>query len=158
MWQDWECPVPFPSRCHHLSSNRHSSHFPPEPTADPRCQFTGTNPMCGVQRRAAIRPPPPPSRRCHHKVILTGTPIQNQIGELFTLLNLLDPKVFASKDAFLRCYGQMTDSSTVKQLHKQLQPCPSRPPPPGSRAMGWTQGGPCTQAGGGPRGCASFQT
>eukprot|EP00667_Euglena_gracilis_P000178 EG_transcript_178 len=60
--------------------------------------------------------------RCHHKVILTGTPIQNQIGELFTLLNLLDPKVFASKDAFLRCYGQMTDSSTVKQLHKQLQP------------------------------------
>ena len=60
--------------------------------------------------------------QCDHKVILTGTPIQNQISELFTLLNLLDEKVFNSKEAFLESYGQMTDSGAVKQLHKQLQP------------------------------------
>jgi ATP-dependent helicase STH1/SNF2 len=35
-----------------------------------------------------------------HRLLLTGTPLQNNLGELWALLNFLLPKVFNSCDDF----------------------------------------------------------
>jgi len=50
------------------------------------------------------------------RLILTGTPIQNNLEELFGLLSFLDPIVFNSKDAFLASYGKMEGAADVKAL------------------------------------------
>ena len=38
--------------------------------------------------------------KCRHKVLLTGTPVQNSLEELFHLLHFLNPATFPSFDAF----------------------------------------------------------
>ena len=38
--------------------------------------------------------------KTQHRLLLTGTPLQNNIGELWSLLNFLMPKLFQSKDNF----------------------------------------------------------
>ena len=38
--------------------------------------------------------------KCRHKVLLTGTPVQNTLEELFHLLHFLNPATFPSFDAF----------------------------------------------------------
>ncbi|XP_027348817.1 ATP-dependent helicase BRM isoform X2 [Abrus precatorius] len=38
--------------------------------------------------------------RCHRRLLLTGTPLQNDLKELWSLLNLLLPEVFDNKKAF----------------------------------------------------------
>ena len=35
-----------------------------------------------------------------HRILLTGTPIQNSLGELWSLLNFVLPRVFNSSDTF----------------------------------------------------------
>ena len=35
-----------------------------------------------------------------HRVLLTGTPLQNSLTELWALLNFLLPKIFSSSDTF----------------------------------------------------------
>jgi SNF2 family DNA or RNA helicase len=35
-----------------------------------------------------------------HRILLTGTPLQNSLHELWALLNFLLPKIFASSDTF----------------------------------------------------------
>ena len=37
---------------------------------------------------------------CDHRLLLTGTPIQNNVGELWPLLNFLDPERFEKKEDF----------------------------------------------------------
>ena len=53
---------------------------------------------------------------------LTGTPLQNNVGELWTMLNLLDPTSFPSSDAFLEQYGDMTSADQVAGLTERLRP------------------------------------
>jgi SWI/SNF-related matrix-associated actin-dependent regulator of chromatin subfamily A member 5 len=36
--------------------------------------------------------------KCQRRLLLTGTPLQNDLGELWSLLNLTMPKVFGNKD------------------------------------------------------------
>ena len=62
------------------------------------------------------------SIKSKHRVILTGTPIQNHVGELFMLLHFLDPKTFKSQEKFMSKYGNMQDTDTLKDLHEILQP------------------------------------
>ena len=38
--------------------------------------------------------------RCAHRILLTGTPLQNSLGELWALLNFVLPKVFDSAASF----------------------------------------------------------
>lgn len=38
--------------------------------------------------------------RMEHRVLLTGTPLQNNIEELFSLLNFLHPQQFSSSGIF----------------------------------------------------------
>ena len=57
-----------------------------------------------------------------HRVLLTGTPIQNSTLELWSLLNFIAPMSFSSKEQFLSQFGNLQDSTQVQLLHKLLKP------------------------------------
>ena len=57
-----------------------------------------------------------------HKILLTGTPIQNNMKELFALLNFVDPCLFANCDQFLAKYGDMQSKEHLDELHEEIQP------------------------------------
>lgn len=57
-----------------------------------------------------------------HLLLLTGTPIQNNIEELWTLLNLLDPDNFPSVRYFMNEFGELKDANQLKKLQEQLKP------------------------------------
>lgn len=51
-----------------------------------------------------------------HSVLLTGTPLQNNVEELFSLLNFLEPKRFSSLHAFLADFGTLRTEAQVEKL------------------------------------------
>lgn len=57
-----------------------------------------------------------------HKVLLTGTPIQNSLEELFSLLHFLQPHRFYSLEVFLKEYGNLKRSEDVERLQALLKP------------------------------------
>ncbi|XP_024124936.1 chromodomain-helicase-DNA-binding protein 6 isoform X4 [Oryzias melastigma] len=57
-----------------------------------------------------------------HKVLLTGTPLQNSVEELFSLLNFLEPQQFPSEGAFLEEFGDLKTDEQVKKLQSILKP------------------------------------
>lgn len=48
-----------------------------------------------------------------HKVLLTGTPLQNSVEELFSLLNFLEPLQFPSESTFLEEFGDLKTDEQV---------------------------------------------
>uniref|UniRef100_A0A8C5HF58 Chromodomain-helicase-DNA-binding protein 6-like n=1 Tax=Gouania willdenowi TaxID=441366 RepID=A0A8C5HF58_GOUWI len=56
------------------------------------------------------------------KVLLTGTPLQNSVEELFSLLNFLEPLQFPSERAFLEEFGDLKTDEQVKKLQAILKP------------------------------------
>lgn len=60
--------------------------------------------------------------RLEHKVMLTGTPLQNNLEELFALLHFLQPGRFASEETFLEEYGNLQRSEDVQKLQELLRP------------------------------------
>jgi len=62
-----------------------------------------------------------------HRLLLTGTPLQNNLHELWALLNFLLPDVFSSADQFDDWFNLDVDDQEAKQriigqLHKLLRP------------------------------------
>jgi SWI/SNF-related matrix-associated actin-dependent regulator of chromatin subfamily A member 5 len=62
-----------------------------------------------------------------HRLLLTGTPLQNNLHELWALLNFLLPDVFASSEQFDEWFNLDVDDVQLKermigQLHKLLRP------------------------------------
>ena len=57
-----------------------------------------------------------------HCTMLTGTPIQNKMEELWGLLHLLHPERFNDLDEFSEKYGNMTDSNQVKEIQAIIKP------------------------------------
>lgn len=59
-----------------------------------------------------------------NRLLITGTPLQNNLHELWALLNFLLPDVFGDAEAFDSWFsGQQEDQDTVvQQLHKVLRP------------------------------------
>jgi superfamily II DNA or RNA helicase len=57
-----------------------------------------------------------------HLLLLTGTPLQNNTAELWTLLSLLDRERFASERQFLTSFGDLRDANQVAALHEVLRP------------------------------------
>jgi len=57
-----------------------------------------------------------------HRVLLTGTPLQNNVEELFSLLNFLEPVQFASSDQFLAEFGDLKTEDQVEKLKAILKP------------------------------------
>ena len=59
---------------------------------------------------------------CERVLLLTGTPIQNNTGELWTLLNFIEPSKFYSEQKFLAEYGDVSNSEQIDRLHEVLRP------------------------------------
>jgi SWI/SNF-related matrix-associated actin-dependent regulator of chromatin subfamily A member 5 len=64
-----------------------------------------------------------------HRLLITGTPLQNNLHELWALLNFLLPDVFASSedfDAWFNLTATEGDDAAkahmVRQLHRVLRP------------------------------------
>ena len=53
-----------------------------------------------------------------HRVLLTGTPLQNNVEELFSLLNFLEPTRFPSQAAFLVEFGKLETEAQVDRLQQ----------------------------------------
>ncbi|GMR53353.1 hypothetical protein PMAYCL1PPCAC_23548, partial [Pristionchus mayeri] len=62
------------------------------------------------------------SFKMEHSVLLTGTPLQNNMEELFSLLHFLHPAQFASSQAFLDQFGQCQTDEQVQKLQDILKP------------------------------------
>ena len=60
--------------------------------------------------------------KSEHRILLTGTPIQNNTQELWSLLNFIEPNKFASINAFSQEFGQLKDAEQVSRLHTILRP------------------------------------
>ncbi|XP_058876849.1 chromodomain-helicase-DNA-binding protein 3 isoform X1 [Acipenser ruthenus] len=57
-----------------------------------------------------------------HKLLLTGTPLQNNLEELFHLLNFLTPERFNNLDGFLEEFADISKEDRIKKLHDLLGP------------------------------------
>ncbi|CAG2109145.1 unnamed protein product, partial [Medioppia subpectinata] len=57
-----------------------------------------------------------------HKLLLTGTPLQNNLEELFNLLNFLSPHRFDDMEGFLNEFADIAKEEQVKKLHDMLGP------------------------------------
>jgi chromodomain-helicase-DNA-binding protein 7 len=57
-----------------------------------------------------------------HKILLTGTPIQNEVKEFWTLLNFIDPKSYSDMDDFLEKYGDIKSKEKIDELHETIRP------------------------------------
>ncbi|XP_047308318.1 protein CHROMATIN REMODELING 4-like isoform X2 [Impatiens glandulifera] len=57
-----------------------------------------------------------------NRVLLTGTPLQNNIGELYNLLNFLQPSAFPSLSSFEENFNALTTAEKVDELKKLVAP------------------------------------
>lgn len=57
-----------------------------------------------------------------HKLLLTGTPIQNDVKEFWTLLNFIDPENYDDIDDFLEKYGDIKSKEKIDELHETIRP------------------------------------
>ena len=57
-----------------------------------------------------------------HRLLLTGTPLQNNIAELFFLLHFLEPDRFGSLEEFADTFSNLDTQAQVEKLHKLLTP------------------------------------
>lgn len=55
--------------------------------------------------------------------MLTGTPLQNNIEELFSLLNFLNPRKFDSFTAFMKDFGDLKTEEQVDKLKSVSMLC-----------------------------------
>ncbi|KAM0881759.1 hypothetical protein ACQ4PT_032744 [Festuca glaucescens] len=61
----------------------------------------------------------------NYRLLITGTPLQNNLHELWSLLNFLLPEIFSSADTFdewFQISGENDQQEVVQQLHKVLRP------------------------------------
>ncbi|KAJ7900162.1 SNF2 family DNA-dependent ATPase [Mycena olivaceomarginata] len=56
-----------------------------------------------------------------HRIIMTGTPLNNNIRELFNLMNFLDPAEWNDLEALAQKHEVLTED-LVKELHNRLRP------------------------------------
>ncbi|KAF6167561.1 hypothetical protein GIB67_031762 [Kingdonia uniflora] len=59
-----------------------------------------------------------------NKLLITGTPLQNSVEELWALLHFLDSDKFKSKDDFAQRYKNLSSFNEIElgNLHKELRP------------------------------------
>ncbi|ONK60438.1 uncharacterized protein A4U43_C08F18460 [Asparagus officinalis] len=57
-----------------------------------------------------------------HRVLLTGTPLQNNLDELFMLMHFLDDGKFQSIEDFQKEFKDINQEEQISRLHKMLAP------------------------------------
>lgn len=57
-----------------------------------------------------------------HKVLLTGTPLQNNIGEMYNLLNFLEPATSPSLSSFEEKFNDLSVAEKMEELKKLVAP------------------------------------
>jgi len=57
-----------------------------------------------------------------YKVLLTATPLQNSLLELFGLVSVVDEKVFGDLDSFRIRYGKLNNPTTFGELKQRIKP------------------------------------
>ncbi|KAF7146167.1 hypothetical protein RHSIM_Rhsim04G0217800 [Rhododendron simsii] len=63
--------------------------------------------------------------KTNYRLLITGTPLQNNLHELWSLLNFLLPEIFSSAETFdewFQISGENDQQEVVQQLHKVLRP------------------------------------
>ena len=64
--------------------------------------------------------------KAQHRLALSGTPVENNLSELFSLFRFLNPSFFGSKSRFSREYGkpiqEEKDEQVLKELRKKIYP------------------------------------
>ncbi|PRQ42235.1 putative DNA helicase chromatin regulator PHD family [Rosa chinensis] len=58
----------------------------------------------------------------NHRTLLTGTPLQNNLDELFMLMHFLDAGKFASLEEFQEEFKDINEEQQISRLHKILAP------------------------------------
>lgn len=53
---------------------------------------------------------------------MTGTPLQNNTQELWTLLNFIEPGLFRSLEEFEHNFGNMANREQVEALQRKISP------------------------------------
>ena len=56
------------------------------------------------------------------KLLMTGTPLQNNTDELWSLLNFLDPEAFEDLHKFQKSFGELSDTDQIIELQSILKP------------------------------------
>jgi len=56
------------------------------------------------------------------RVLMSGTPLQNDLSELWTLLNFIEPFKFPDIDNFLHYFGNMKSKEQVENLQQKISP------------------------------------
>jgi chromodomain-helicase-DNA-binding protein 7 len=56
------------------------------------------------------------------RVLMTGTPLQNNTQELWTLLNFIEPNIFRSLEDFEENFGNMANREQVEALQHKISP------------------------------------
>ncbi|RCI00137.1 hypothetical protein CU097_010915 [Rhizopus azygosporus] len=57
-----------------------------------------------------------------HKLLLTGTPLQNNLGELYSLLHFMAPHIYDDEKYFFSEYGNLNSAHQVEKLQALLKP------------------------------------
>ncbi|KAE9603296.1 putative DNA helicase chromatin regulator PHD family [Lupinus albus] len=57
-----------------------------------------------------------------HRVLMTGTPLQNNLGEMYNLLNFLQPASFPSLASFEEKFNDLATTAKVDELKKLVAP------------------------------------
>jgi superfamily II DNA or RNA helicase len=57
-----------------------------------------------------------------NKILMTGTPIQNTMEELFALLSFAAPSQFIDIGEFMEKYGDMKSKERIDELHEEIRP------------------------------------
>ncbi|KAI9318061.1 P-loop containing nucleoside triphosphate hydrolase protein [Dichotomocladium elegans] len=57
-----------------------------------------------------------------HKLLLTGTPLQNNLDELYSLLNFMQPEYFNDEKLFFSEFGSLQTAAQVERLQDLLKP------------------------------------
>ncbi|KAI8974348.1 P-loop containing nucleoside triphosphate hydrolase protein [Pilobolus umbonatus] len=57
-----------------------------------------------------------------HKLLLTGTPLQNNLDELYSLLHFMSPDIFDDERYFFQEYGSLKTAQEVEKIQAFLKP------------------------------------